>query len=163
MTGDEFPTRDVAVVGFPSADRNFKRHAVGRIACQHCCLAAQERTLRSTAAPSACGHTSPGVGHARPARGVRSRRSAVELGQAAQDGVGPLEAHGGKALRRSVQRRFQLARPWHRDARQRCTTLRRAVFLRTAHRTFLDAPGGRHGLEPFLLRESLKTEARFRP
>ena len=49
------------------ADRNFKRHSAGRREFLHVCLVPQERALRSTAAPPACGHASPGLGpRARP-------------------------------------------------------------------------------------------------
>jgi hypothetical protein len=72
-----------------AADRNFKRHSAGRREFPHCCLALQERAIRSTAAPPAGGYASPGLCTRAPRAG--------QLGQAAQDGGGPLgDPRGGR-------------------------------------------------------------------
>src|SRR5712671_3084677 len=55
------PWKYRVIAAFELADRNFKRHSAGRREFPHCCLALQERALRSTAAPPAGGYASPGL------------------------------------------------------------------------------------------------------
>ncbi len=54
------PWKYRVIAAFELADRNFKRHSAGRREFPHCCLALQERALRSTAAPPAGGYATEG-------------------------------------------------------------------------------------------------------
>ena len=133
---------------------NFKRHSAGWIEFQHFCLAPQERARRSTAAPPACGHASPGLcmrtpraGRPHPAERPGAKRSAVQPGQAAQDGdrAGTGDGHHDSGADQHLGLLWQPL-PARLIDRRQCTTLLPVGMLRwirhrreAAHRIILTA------------------------